>query len=75
MTPEEARDVLNELVLHVDLINLGRTAFELGRGYTWKTFDNSKWRPNKPQALKDSKWLAENAARVSEALQSFKDAG
>lgn len=75
MTDDEARSFLNEVILHVDFINLGHTAYELGRGYTWKTFDNSKWRPNKPQALKDSTWLAENADKLAEALQCLKDAG
>ena len=71
MTFEEARAVLNELILHVDLVNLGRTATELGKGYTWKTFDNSKWRPNKNQALKDMTWLAKHATDVYDALKYF----
>jgi hypothetical protein len=75
MTPEEAREVLNEVVLHVDLVNLGRTIYELGRGHTWNTFDNSKWRPQKQQALKDSEWLVNNVQSVVDALKCLKIEG
>jgi hypothetical protein len=75
MNTDEARQVLKDVILHVDLVNLGRTISALGEyGYKWKTFDNSKWRPNKNLALKEVKWLAENAGKLSEALQSLKDA-
>jgi hypothetical protein len=69
LNPEEAREVLKQTMLHVDLVNLGRTISALGEyGYTWKTFDNSKWRPNKNLALKESRWLKDNASNIFEAL-------
>lgn len=71
MNLEEAREVLKEAELYVDYINLGRTISALAGRQTWKTFDNNKWRPNKNQALLDSKWLNENMERVFEALQQF----
>lgn len=74
MTKEEAREILKQVILHVDLMNLGRTISALGEHeLTWKTFDNSKWRPNKELALKESKWLAENAGDVYQALNYFKE--
>jgi hypothetical protein len=73
MTPEEAREVLKDTLLHVDLINLGRTISALGEyGFTWNTFDNSKWRPDKYLAIKDAQWLAKNAEALVTALQVLK---
>lgn len=70
MTLEEARAILKDVLLHVDLVNLGRTVSALGEyEYTWTTFDNSKWRPNKPEALRDAKWLADHAGELLEALK------
>lgn len=73
MTPEEARDVLKDVLLHVDLVNLGRTISALGEyGYTWTTFDNSKWRPDKHKALRDAAWFKANAEKLYEALDTIK---
>lgn len=73
MRLEEAREVLKQASLHVNFINLARTVSELGEyGFTWKTFDNSRWRPDKQQALNDSKWLAEHAEELAEALLTLK---
>lgn len=76
MTPDEARLVLKETLLHVDLVNLGRTISALGEhGYTWKTFDNSKWRANKNLALQEVVWLAKNAESLAEALKCLRIEG
>jgi hypothetical protein len=73
MTVEEARKVLQEVLLHVDFVNLGRTVSAIGEyGYAWRTFDNSKWRPEKDQAWKDCLWLSENADRLYEALTAVR---
>lgn len=72
MTDEDARAVLKEALLHVDFINLGATLTVLGQdGQSWKSFDNSKWRPNRLQALRDSKWLQENAEKLALALKTL----
>lgn len=74
MTVEEAREVLKDTLLHVDLVNLGRTISALGEyGYTWLTFDNSKWRPDKNDALRDAEWLSKNAEKIFEALKTLKE--
>ena len=74
MTADEAREVLKNTLLHVDLVNLGRTISALGEyGYTWTTFDNSKWRPNKNEALRDAEWLSKNAEKIFEALKILKE--
>ncbi len=73
MTPTEAREVLKQVLKNVDLVNLGRTISALGEyEYTWKTFDNSKWRPNKNLALKEAQWLAANAESLAAALECLK---
>lgn len=70
MTIEEAREVLKEASKHVNFINLGQTIYALGDdGYTWLTFDNNKWRPDKKLSLKDAKWLADHASSLVAALQ------
>jgi len=71
MTVDEARRVLQEALLHVNFINFGSTLAALAEGHSWKTFDNSKWRPEKLRALQDSKWLAENADQIELALKTF----
>jgi hypothetical protein len=74
MTPEDARQVLKEALLHVDFINLGRSISALGEhNYTWITFDNSKWRPDHHIAFKDAKWLSSNADKIFEAFTVLKD--
>lgn len=73
MTTEQAVDIFKETLLHVDFLNLGRTINAFAEGYTWKTFDNSKWRPNKHTAIDEFQWLAENAENIFNALQYFKD--
>lgn len=76
MTSDEAREVLKQAILHVDLVNLGKTISALGEyGYTWKTFDNSKWRANKYLALKEVQWLVDNIQSVAEALECLKSEG
>lgn len=74
MTPGEAKQILKDAILHIDLVNLGRTIYALGQDeLTWKTFDNSKWRPNKELALKESEWLKDNSEKIYEALKVIKE--
>jgi hypothetical protein len=74
MTIDDARQILKDTILHIDLVNLGKTISALGEdGLTWKTFDNSKWRPNKELAIKEMEWLAKNADEIFQALKTFKE--
>jgi hypothetical protein len=53
---------------------MGRVISALGEDeFTWKTFDNSKWRPNKNLALREAKWLQDNANNIFEALRYLKE--
>jgi hypothetical protein len=74
MNEELARQILKDTLLHVDFVNMGRVISALGEDeFTWKTFDNSKWRPNKNLALREAKWLQDNANNIFEALRYLKE--
>jgi hypothetical protein len=74
MTADEAREILKQALLHVNLVNLGRTISALGEyGYNWITYDNSKWRADKNLALRDALWLKDNAEDIYNALNILKE--
>jgi hypothetical protein len=73
MDATAARAVLTDFIKNVDFVNLGRTIGALESGLTWKTFDNSKWRPDKSLALNEIKWLQQHVESLVTALQTLKD--
>ena len=70
MKPENARKLLQEAVAKVNWINFARTLESLTE-HDWGKYNNNFWRPDFNQVLFDKDWLADNAGKIKEALDTL----
>lgn len=72
MTVDEARDIVKQAVREVDWLNFARALDMMGpKGFKWRKFDNGFWRPAWNKIESDKEWIAENAGKLKEALDTL----